>query len=192
LTSWRSQVQILYHPPYSVFLKGAPVAAEIRVNERITVQSVRLVKEDGEAVGVVDIATALEEAKKASRDLVEVSPQSNPPVCKLMDYGKYKFDQKSKRKQSKKTTGGMKEIRLRLKTDDGDFMIKANRGRRFLKEGNRLQLSLTLHGREMTRKEMAVQIVNRLALELSDASKIEREAKFEGRRVIVVLAPKKA
>ena len=142
-------------------------------------------------LGVVETGKAIEEAKKASLDLVEVSPQSSPPVCKMMDYGKYKFEQKSKGKQKKKTGGGLKEIRLRLKIDDGDFMIKANRGRRFLKEGNRLQLTLTLHGREMTRKEMAVQIVNRLKDELSDASKVEREAKFEGRRVIVILAPVK-
>ena len=142
-------------------------------------------------LGVVETSKAIEEAKKANLDLVEVSPQSSPPVCKMMDYGKYKFDQKNKQRQKKKSGGGLKEIRLRLKTDDGDFKIKANRGRRFLKEGNRLQLSLTLHGREMTRKAMAVEIVNRLAEELSDAAKVEREAKFEGRRVIVVLAPNK-
>ena len=142
-------------------------------------------------MGVVETSKAIEEAKKANLDLVEVSPQSSPPVCKMMDYGKYKFDQKNKQRQKKKSGGGLKEIRLRLKTDDGDFKIKANRGRRFLKEGNRLQLSLTLHGREMTRKAMAVEIVNRLAEELSDAAKVEREAKFEGRRVIVIMAPHK-
>lgn len=172
-------------------MKGDPVAGELRVNERINVPSVRLVKENGDMLGVVEISAAIEEAKKASLDLVEVSPQSNPPVCRMMDYGKYKFEQKNRQKQKKKTGGGLKEIRLRLKIDDGDFKIKANRGRRFLKEGNRLQLTLTLHGREMTRKEMAVDIVNRFRDELSDASKCEREAQFEGRRVIVILAPKK-
>jgi translation initiation factor IF-3 len=172
-------------------LKGDPVAGELRVNERINVAQVRLVKENGDMLGVLDLKEALDKAKEANLDLVEVSPQSSPPVCRLMDYGKYKFEQKNKQKQKKTKSGGLKEIRLRLKIDDGDFKIKADRGRRFLKEGNRLQLTLTLHGREMTRKEMAVDIVNRLKDELSDASKLEREAKFEGRRVIVILAPLK-
>jgi len=151
-----------------------------------------LVKENGDVVGIVDVEEARSTAAEVNLDLVEVSPQSKPPVCKVMDYGKYKFEQKNRHKQKRNITGGsLKEIRCRLKIDDGDFQIKVEKGRKFLLAGHRLQITLTLYGREMTRKELAIDIVNKFSDHLDVVSKIERETKAEGRKVTVLLCPKK-
>lgn len=130
---------------------------------------------------------AIKEAQKVDLDLVEVSPTANPPICKLMDYGKYKFSQK-KQKPSKT---GIKGVRLGLRTDVGDINIKANSARKFLKQGHKVQVTMTLRGREMAHKEQALEVINSFKDELSSSSKVEREAKIDGRKIILILAPKK-
>lgn len=171
--------------------KEETVSTELRVNEKIQASPVRLVAADGSMKGVVERLEAIRFAKESNLDLVEVSPQTKPPVCKVMDYGKYKFEQKNKHKQKKTHTGELKEIRLRFKIEDNDFRIKSDQARRFLAAGHRLQLTLTLHGRELMRKDLATEVINKFRDSLSDVSKVERDAFSEGKKITMLMAPKK-
>jgi len=167
-------------------------SGKFRVNEEIRIRQVRLVDKDGEMVGVVPTEEALAAAREADMDLVEVSPNADPPVCKILDYGKFKYEEKKREHEAKKKQrgGDFKEIRLRPKTDTHDRQIKLDRARRFLREGNRVQVTLLFRGREMQHISQGSEVLNAIAKELEDVAKIERYANRDGRRMHMSLMPK--
>jgi translation initiation factor IF-3 len=163
------------------------------LNEDIRVSEVRLVGADGGQRGVVARDEALAEARAAALDLVMVAPEAEPPVCKIMDYGKHLFELKktkaAQRKKQKQTQ--VKEMKFRPGTEEGDYQVKLRNLKRFLEEGDKAKVSLRFRGREVVHPEIGMQLMTRISDDLSELGSIEAEPKFEGRQVIMVLAPKK-
>lgn len=151
----------------------------------------RLINEDGENVGVVRIQEALQAAYDANLDLVEIAPQADPPVCRVIDYGKFMYERTKKEKEAKKAqkTIEIKEIRLRPKTTDHHKGFKVRDARRWLTEGKKVRVRVRFRGRERDYPEIAVQDLNEIAEELSDVSVVEQKPSFEGRTMLMVLAP---
>lgn len=164
-----------------------------RVNDKIRVTSVRLIDHEGEQLGVVSIEEARRAALEAELDLVEVAPTARPPVCRIMDYGKFLFEQQKKDRAQKKRQASteIKEIRLRPGTGIGDMEIKAKQAREFLAEGHKVAIQLQFRGRERAHPEVAVEVIDRFAGMLEDVAKVEQAPRQEGRRMNAVLAPKK-
>lgn len=162
------------------------------MNEQIKVSQVRLIDENGKQVGVVNTTEALESAAKAGFDLVEVSPNAVPPVCKIMDFGKYKYELGKKEKQVKKKQHviHVKEIRLRPKIETHDYEFKMRHARNFIEAGNRVKASVLFRGREMAHQEIGVKILERLVEDLEDIAKIDRPMKQEGRNLIMYFTKK--
>lgn len=163
-----------------------------RVNQQITAPQVRLVDEEGEMVGVVSRAQALERARHAQLDLVEVSPNADPPVCKILDYGKLRYEAQKKQAELKKKqkTAELKEVQIRPGIEEHDYQVKLRHAMRFLSEGDKVKITLQFRGRELSRKELGVKILTRMETDLEPISKIESPAKLEGKRMMMVLAPK--
>ncbi|MAT50384.1 MAG: translation initiation factor IF-3 [Porticoccaceae bacterium] len=164
-----------------------------RINEKITAQEVRLVAEDGEQIGVVPIARALEMADEASLDLVEISPNAEPPVCRLMDYGKFRFDQQKKQQSARKKQKQVqvKEIKFRPGTDIGDYRVKLRNLIRFLEEGDRVKVTLRFRGREMAHQDLGRDLLERVKNDLEEYGTVEQFPKMEGRQMVMVMSPKK-
>ncbi|MBY0291867.1 MAG: translation initiation factor IF-3 [Alphaproteobacteria bacterium] len=164
-----------------------------RVNEKITSSKVRLVDENGEMVGVLFQKEALEKAYKAGLDLVEVSPNADPPVCKILDYGKYKFEEQKRRAEIRKKQKiiEIKEIQLRPGIDKHDFEVKMRSARKFIEEGDKLKVTLRFRGRELSHQELGMDVLNRVKDFLQDIAKVEQYPKLEGKRVIMVMGPLK-
>jgi translation initiation factor IF-3 len=162
-----------------------------RINEQIRISPVRLVGAQGEMVGVVPTSQALEMAREANLDLVEVAPQERPPVCKIMDFGKFKFLQKQKAKDKTKThQQKLKEIRLRPKTGDHDIETKINQARKFLQHHDKVLVYVVFKGREMQHIEEGRRIIDMVVQKLVDMAKIEKAPSMEGKRMSAMLAPK--
>ncbi len=151
----------------------------------------RLIIENGDNVGVVSQQDALERAKNAGLDLVEVSPGANPPVCKIMDYGKYKFQEQKKAAEARKKqkTVDIKEIKMRPAIDDHDYQVKLRAIKRFFDEGDKVKVTLRFKGREMAHQELGMAILQRVKSDTEDFAKVEAEPKLEGRQMLMVLAP---
>jgi translation initiation factor IF-3 len=164
----------------------------VRVNDRIRVPQVRLVDEEGAMVGITSTREALDIAKERGFDLVEVSPNARPPVCRIMDYGKYKYEQSKKAKKAKKKQHVMhvKEVKLRPKIEPHDYAFKMNHARRFLEHANRVKFSLLFRGREVTHPDIGLRILNKVAEELSDIATVEAPPKKERMSMIMVLCPR--
>lgn len=162
------------------------------MNEQITAPKIRLIGANGEQVGIVDTKNALDTALEQGFDLVEVSPNSVPPVCKIMDYGKYMYELSKKDKLTKKKQHVIviKEIRIRPKTDEHDLNFKIKHTRAFLEEGNKVKFSVMFRGREMTRIEFGQNLLERVKTELEDIAKVEREPILEGRNLWMLLVKK--
>jgi translation initiation factor IF-3 len=162
---------------------------EPRMNERIRVPEVRLIGDDGEQIGVIQTDLARERARESGLDLVEVAPNARPPVCRLMDYGKFKYEQRKKQQKAREKQHRIriKGIRLRPKTDDHDFQVKVRQARSFLEEGNKVQVTLLFRGREMSHMDLGRDVLMRFAAELADLSSVERAPKLEGRRMTLLL-----
>lgn len=162
-----------------------------RINQRIRVPQVRLIGADGSQVGVVTIEDALRRAEEAQLDLVEVAPAASPPVCRILDYGKFKYQQHKKEAESKRkqSTTTLKELRLGYKTDVGDLERQINKARGFLAEGDRVKFSLRFRGREMAYQDLGRQKLMRVCEALSDVATVEGNPRMEGRLMGVVLAP---
>ena len=167
------------------------IAKNLRLNEQIRVSQVRLINEINDQVGIVKIADALIMARDAGLDLVEVSPNSDPPVCRLMDFGKWKYDQKKKAHKAKVKQHHvvLKEIRLRPKTDEHDRKFKLKKARQFLEDGDKVQFTMLFRGREMMHLDLAVEKFNRIVEELQEISRVEMAPKKMGRRMTMVIAP---
>ena len=166
---------------------------EYRINRMIEAHEVRLVDEDGGMVGVVPIREALERADEAGLDLVEVSPTASPPVCKILDYGKFKYELQKKAAQARKKQRviEVKEIKMRPGIDDNDYGIKMKKVREFLDEGDKVKVTMRFRGREMAHQEIAVGILNKVREQMADLAKVEQFPKLEGRQMVMVMAPLK-
>jgi translation initiation factor IF-3 len=164
----------------------------IRINERIRVPQVRLIDTTGEQIGVVPTREALRMAIEKGYDLVEISPTAKPPVCKIMDYGKYKYELNKKAKSAKKKQHviQMKEMRLRPKIEEHDYQFKLKHIQEFLKEGNKVKVFVEFRGREMAHQELGHKIIQRLEEDLKDLGIIEQKAKMEGRNLSLTFMPK--
>lgn len=162
-------------------------------NEEITASEVRLVDENGEMLGIMNIKKALEEAQKRNLDLVEMSPNAAPPVCKILDLGKHKYEMKKKAQAAKKKqkTIEIKEIKIRPNIAEHDYQTKFRNLTRFINEGNKVKVSLRFKGREITHQEVALQLFSRIIEETKEFAKIEFEPKLEGKQIIMVLNPLK-
>ena len=162
------------------------------MNERIRITPVRVINQNQEQLGVIPTHEALALAREAGLDLVEVSPTENPPVCRILDYGKHIYDKKKKQKVA---AGGhtttLKEIRLRPKTDTNDRRIKLNHAREFLEEGNKVQFTMLFKGRERFHKEIATDIFKGIVEELGETVKVERMPMMDGKRMVMVVSPQK-
>ncbi|HSL29385.1 MAG TPA: translation initiation factor IF-3 [Anaerolineales bacterium] len=168
-------------------------ASDFRVNEGIRVSEVRLIGPDGGNVGVVPIRQALQIARDAEMDLVEVSPNANPPVCRVMDFGKFIYERAKKDREAKKaqTKIEVKEIRLRPKTNEAHRGFKVDDARRWLQQGHKVRVTVKFRGREMDYPEIALEDLKEIAQALSDVSVIEASPQMEGRTMLVILAPSK-
>ncbi|RMG11062.1 MAG: translation initiation factor IF-3 [Planctomycetota bacterium] len=162
-----------------------------RVNERIRVREVRVVDADGSQLGVLPTDQALARAKEQGLDLVEVAAKSRPPVCKIMDYGKYKYEMKLKKRQNAKKQHKvvLKEVRLRPKTGEHDYQVKIKHARRFLLKGYKVQVNVLFRGRERAHTDIAKGHLERMAEDLEEIAKVESPPKMEGYRMIMILAP---
>jgi translation initiation factor IF-3 len=171
--------------------KGRTISKYLRVNHQIRVTPIRLIDQDDNQVGVVETDQARRMALEAELDLVEVAPTAKPPVCRIMDYGKWKYEQKKKdqRAKSHRHEVVLKEIRMRPRTDPHDAMIKVTHARGFLAKGNKVQFTMLFRGREMVHVDLGRQAFEKIKQELAMVAKIERDFKMEGRRLTLVVAP---
>jgi len=165
----------------------------LRINGGIRADKVRLVDAENNQVGIVERLFAQEKAREASLDLVEVSPTSDPPVCRIMDYGKWVYEQKRKVREARKKThhaGGLKEVRLRPETDAHDIEIKVKHAREFIEKGHKVQFTLIFRGRQMLHKDKGAEVLTRIVESLSDLAKVDRSNEMMGKRMTLVVAPK--
>ncbi|MFQ6673740.1 MAG: translation initiation factor IF-3 [Fidelibacterota bacterium] len=164
----------------------------IRANRRIRARQVRLIGEDGQQIGIVPLNEALEEARKAGLDLVEVAPEGSPPVCRLMDYGKLKYDKKKKEQESRKKQHviRVKEVRFRPRISGNDFDTKIRRAKKFLEEGFKLKITIMFRGREMSRQDLGEVLLTRIEGALDGIAQVEKRGDMEGRRFSVLMIPK--
>ncbi|WP_138146029.1 translation initiation factor IF-3 [Bathymodiolus heckerae thiotrophic gill symbiont] len=164
----------------------------IRINNYIKAPKVRVIDSKGEQAGVLDTESALEMAKKSKLDLVEVSPNAEPPVCKVMDFGKYRYEQKKQlsdqKKRQKKTT--VKTIKYRPGTEEGDYQIKFRNLVKFLDNGDKVKVSIWFRGREMQHRELGMVMLDRIEKDTEEFANVEQKAKMEGRQLGMMLAPK--
>lgn len=169
------------------------IADIVRINEKIRADQVRLIGPDGEQVGIVNTSEALAYADKLNLDLVEVAPMATPPVCKVMDYGKYRYEQEQKAKEARKrqTIISIKEIKLRPKIDDHDFETKKGHVERFLKNGDKVKLTIMFRGRELMHPHLGERLLRRMAADLADICDVESEPNLDGRNMVMMLAPKR-
>jgi translation initiation factor IF-3 len=164
----------------------------VLINERIRSQEVRVINKEGTQLGILPLKEALRIAAEEDLDLVEVAPQSRPPVCKIMDYGKFKYEQSKKAHEAKKsqTIIQVKEVKMRPKTEEHDFQYKLRHIKRFLDNGNKAKVCVIFRGREFNHKEMGRSILDRVAEEVKDIAIIEQAPKLEGRNMAMIIAPK--
>ncbi|MCK5374462.1 MAG: translation initiation factor IF-3 [Alphaproteobacteria bacterium] len=161
-------------------------------NENITAKEVRLVDSEGEMVGVVDIEKALSMAEEAELDLVEVSPNAAPPVCKILDYGKYKYEQQKKANEARKKqkTVDVKEVKMSSRIGKNDYDVKLRNARRFLEEGDKVKVTMRFRGREMAHQDIGRDLFVQMLEDLSEISSVELHPKLEGRQMIMILGQK--
>jgi len=168
------------------------ISKDWRINEEIRVREVRLVSDDGEQLGIVPVRDALGIALEKGLDLVEVAPSAQPPVCRLMDYGKFKFEQNKREKEARKKQKiiSIKEVKMRPNIEEHDFQVKAKNARKFLSGGDKVKLTIMFRGREITHPELGEKLSLKFVGELTDISSVEKPPKVEGRNMVTVLIPK--
>jgi translation initiation factor IF-3 len=162
-----------------------------RINDRIRADEIRLIGADGENVGVVSPRRALEMAEEVGLDLVEISPNANPPVCKIMDYGKYKYEQQKRESEARKKqkTIEVKEVKFRPGTDTHDYQVKMRNVLKFLEGGDKVKITLRFRGREMAHQDLGRNLLERIAEDVKDVGRIENMPKMEGRQMIMIIGP---
>ena len=164
-----------------------------RLNEEITVPEIRLIGEEGEQIGVISIRAALQMAEEAEVDLVEIAPLAKPPVCRIMDYGKFKYQEAKKAHEAKlkQKQVQVKEVKLRPGTDENDYQIKLRNMMKFLEEGDKVKVTLRFRGREMAHQEFGMRQLERIKDDLENIGAVEQMPKMEGRQMIMIIAPAK-
>jgi len=162
------------------------------VNEQIRDKEVRVVDSDGKMLGIMPIKEAQKLANSKNLDLVKVAPKANPPVCKIMDYGKYMFEQAKREKEAKKKqkTINLKEVWMKPKIEEHDFSFKTKHAQRFLKEGNKVKVGIKFRGREMNYTVLGKEVLERFAKTVADLGEVEKEPRMEGRNMVMILNPK--
>ena len=172
---------------------AAPTKEEYRVNERIDAREVRLVDEDGGMVGVVSLDEAMRRAEDAGLDLVEISPTAQPPVCKILDYGKFKYESQKRASAARKKQHvvDIKEIKMRPNIDDHDYTTKMKKIYSFLEEGDKVKVTMRFRGRELAHQDIAMGVLTRVRDEVGERAKIEQFPRMEGRNMVMVMAPSK-
>tara|TARA_B100000676_G_scaffold220810_1_gene217878 strand:- start:547 stop:1122 length:576 start_codon:yes stop_codon:yes gene_type:complete len=180
-------------PPRPRFDRRAPVRELPNINERISYPELRVVDSDGQQLGVIDRLKALEIASKRELDLVLVSEKANPPVCRIMDYGKYKFEQEKKAKEARKKSHQteVKEVKMRYKIDKHDYDVRIGQALRFLKAGDKVKCTVIFRGREIQHSNLAETLLLKMANDLEEQSEVQQSPKREGRNMIMFLSPRK-
>lgn len=165
---------------------------ELQINEEIRDRELRVINSDGTQLGIMALRNALNLAAEQNLDLVKIAPQAKPPVCKIMDYGKYRFEQAKREKEARKNQKviDIKEIRLSLNIDTHDFNTKLSHAKKFIASGNKVKVSIRFRGREMGHPEIGTEIMKKFAAACEDVANVEKPAKLEGRSMIMFLAPK--
>ena len=184
---------------WNIFLEVLPISSkdnsrELQINEQIRDKEVRVVDSDGSQLGVMPIREAMDLADQRGLDLVKIAPQAKPPVCKIIDYGKFRFEQSKREKEQRKNQRvvEIKEVRLSLNIDTHDFETKKNNALRFIASGDKVKVSIRFRGRELGHPELGQEVMRRFAESVQDAANVERPAKLEGRTMLMFLAPKPA
>jgi translation initiation factor IF-3 len=165
----------------------------VRINRQIRISPVRVIGDDGEQLGIMPVDQAIESAESKGLDLVEVAPNSRPPVVRIMDYGKFKYEQARKARQAKKKQQNihLKEVKFRPGIEEHDLEFKLRHARRFLEEGNKVKATMMFRGRQVAHPELGREVLSRVAGELEDVGKVESNPVLEGRNMVMVLAPRK-
>jgi translation initiation factor IF-3 len=173
-------------------MQAAPSRDGPRVNEEIRVLQVRLIDEEGEMQGVMSARDALSRAYAAGLDLLEISPNADPPVCKILDFGKFKYEQQKKRNEAKKKQKvvEIKEVKVRPNIDENDYQVKMRAMKSFIDEGDKVKVTLRFRGREMAHQDIGVRVLERIRDELETQTKVEQMPRMENRQMIMVLAPR--
>ena len=173
-------------------MDAAPSRDGPRINHQISVPTVRLVKEDGEMVGVVSAREALQMAQEVGLDLVEISPNADPPVCKILDFGKYKYETQKRKNEARKKQKviEVKEIKMRPGIDDHDYDVKMRSIHRFLDEGDKVKVTMRFRGREMVHQEIGMKVLDKVRADLDAVAKVESHPRLEGRQMVMVVAAK--
>ncbi len=163
-----------------------------RVNEEITARQVRVIDDDGENHGVITVEEGIRIAEAAGLDLVEVSPNADPPVCKILDYGKFKYEQQKRKNEARKKqkTIEVKEIKFRPNIEQHDYEVKMRALKKFIEEGDKVKVTLRFRGREMAHQELGLEVLQRVQAEMDEQAKVEQRPNMEGRQMIMVLAPR--
>ncbi len=172
---------------------AGPEVTDLRINDRIRAREVRLVDQEGRQLGIKPLPEALHLAREVDMDLVEVAPLADPPVCRILDYGKWKYEAAQRDKESRKKSGNspIKEMKYRIKIGEADFDTKTRKVSSFLDEGHKVKITIMFKGREMARPELGKKILDRIAEELAPPAKVEAAPRLDGRNMIMVLAPDK-
>jgi len=181
-----------FRPVFSSLIQeNVPINDKLRVNRQIRISPVRVITPDGEQAGIIPIERAMEMAEELGLDLVEVAPTARPPVCRIMDYGKYKYEEQRQAREARKRQHHVqiKEVKMRPGIEDHDFEFKTRHARRFLEEGNKVKLTMMFRGRQMAHPEFGRQVLDRVSSLLQDVSKVEQHPQLEGRSMVMVLAP---
>ena len=166
---------------------------EIRINENITAKQVRLIDAENENRGIVSLKEALALAEEEGLDLIEISPQANPPVCKILDFGKFRYEQQKRKNEAKKNQKvvEIKELKLRPMIDTHDYEVKVKQAKKFLDQGNKVKFTMRFKGRELSANDMGKQVLSKLIEDLDDCAKVDSEMKLEGRQMTMILSPQK-
>ena len=173
--------------------KAIATEKEVSINREITAARVRLIGVEGEQMGVVSFMEALAAAEEADLDLVEIAPQAEPPVCRIMDYGKFRFQESKRQHEAKRRQKQtqVKEIKFRPRTDDADYQIKLRNIMRFIDDGDRAKITLRFRGREMSHPELGMELLNRVEKDLAEVGVVEQRPRMEGRQMVMIVAPRK-
>ena len=165
---------------------------ELQINEQIRDKELRVIDSDGNQLGIMSLRRAMELAEQKNLDLVKIAPQANPPVCKIIDYGKFRFEQAKREKEARRNQRvvEIKEVRLSLNIDTHDFETKKNHALRFISDGNKVKASIRFRGREMGHPELGLEIMRKFSDAMSEVAVVEKPAKLEGRNMLMFLAPK--
>ncbi|MFZ5768184.1 MAG: translation initiation factor IF-3 [Bacillota bacterium] len=172
--------------------RGKNIDRDLRVNEEIRAREVRLIGVDGQQLGIYPLREALQIAYDQGLDLVEVAPQARPVVCRIMDYGRHKYEMAKRDREARKKqrTGDMKETKLRPRIEQHDFAVKVRNTRRFLEDGDKVKVTLMFRGRELAYVDLGREVLERLVQEVSDLAVVERPPRLEGRNMVMILSPK--